>query len=153
LRQIFPDECFRTRQYGNIEIHQLHCGEKDDKGNIDVLDEEAFTVTQWLQQGVFKALDVGYLSVLTFIIFTKNPTTDEDIILETYEFKISYPDKNKNASINGTQLYSKDSVKAQAGQFIRALIDFCGTLDTIPDDRWITLQIQVNKSITPLIEY
>ncbi len=124
----------------------MHCGEKDKDGNIQIINEEAFLVTQWLQNGVFQALDAGYVSSLTFIIYTKNPLTGKDTILETYEFKITYPDGKNHATVNDIQLFSKESVKQQASHFIRALIDFCGTLDSIPDERWITLQLQVSDS-------
>lgn len=123
----------------------MHCGEKDKDGNIKIINEEAFLVTQWLQNGVFQALDSGYVSSLTFIIYTKNPLTDKDTILETYEFKITYSDGENFATVNDIQLFSKESVKQQASHFIRALIDFCGTLDSIPDERWITLQLQVSE--------
>lgn len=146
IRQLFPDDCFRARNYGSIEIHQLHCGEKEEDGEIKIINEEAFLVTQWLQNGVFRALDAGYVSSLIFIVYTKHPKTKEDVILETYEFKITYPDGNQVAAINDVKLFSKESVKQQASQFIRALIDFCGTLDTIPEERWITLQIHVHNT-------
>ena len=44
--------------------------------------------------------------------------------------------------MNDVALFSKDSVKKQAAQFIRSLTEFSSTLDTLPSERWLTLQLK-----------
>lgn len=144
IRDIFPRDCFKKKEYGSIDIHQLQGGHKDDSGTILVNNYEAFLLTQWLEKGVFSALESEYLSSLTFALYSKHPITKADILLETYEFKVSCP-QNEPAKINDVALLSKDSVKTQAALFIRSLTEFASTLDVVPSERWITLQLKVNS--------
>ena len=142
IRDLFPRDCFKNKPYGNINIHQLQGARKEDDGEITVTHPDAFLLTQWLEQGVFHALEQEYLSALVFAIYAKQPITGEDILLETYEFKTTYQGEG-TAKINDVSLLSKDSVKNQAAKFIRSLTEFSGTLDNLPDSCWITLQLKV----------
>ena len=40
LRGIFPDDCFSTKDYAGVKVHQLECAEKDNDGNLIVLDKD-----------------------------------------------------------------------------------------------------------------
>jgi hypothetical protein len=142
MRDLFPDDCFKNKEYGSVDIHQLQAAKKTDEGEISIINEEAFLLTQWLEKGVFTALELEYLSSVTFAIYTKHPLTKEDLLLETYEFKMSYQE-DSHATINNVPLVSRETVKSQAAKFIRALTEFSGTLDNLPDERWITLQLKV----------
>jgi hypothetical protein len=142
VRDLFPRSCFKNKPYGNVDIHQLQGAKKEDNGDIVVTHPDAFLLTQWLEQGVFHALEMEYLSTVTFAIYSKHPSTKEDILLEMYEFKASYQGEEA-AKINDVALVSKDSVKNQAAKFIRSLTEFSGTLDVLPDSCWITLQLKV----------
>lgn len=115
---------------------------KDDSGTVSVDNYEAFLLTQWLEKGVFAALELSYLSALTFAVYSKHPITKEDILLETYEFKVTCPDSGP-AKVNDVALLSKETVKTQAALFIRSLTEFASTLDMLPSERWITLQLKV----------
>lgn len=126
-----------------MNIHQLQGAKKEDDGEISVTHPDAFLLTQWLEQGVFHALEQEYLSALVFAIYAKQPVTNEDILLETYEFRATYQGDEKTAKINDVSLLSKESVKNQAAKFIRSLTEFAGTLDSLPDSCWITLQLKV----------
>ncbi len=143
MRDLFPEHCFKNKEYGSVGIHQLQAAKKDEAGEISVINQEAFLLTQWLEKGVFMALELEYLVSVTFAIFTKHPVTCEDLLLETYEFKINYQ-ADSPAKINNVPLVSRDTVKSQAAKFIRALTEFSGTLDTLPAERWITLQLKVH---------
>lgn len=143
LRHLFPENLFKAKSYGSVQIRQLQAAEKLDDGTVKIEDEEAFLITQWLEKGVFKALESGYVSSMTFAIYTKQKPTGKDILLETYEFKITYPDGSNVAQFNDIKLFSKDSVKQQATQFIRSMIEFGSTLDPLPEERWVTLQLKV----------
>jgi hypothetical protein len=142
VRDLFPRDCFKNKPYGNVDIHQLQGARKDDDGEIVVTHSDAFLLTQWLEQGVFHALEQEYLSSVTFAIYCKHPTTKDDLLLETYEFKTTYQAEGA-AKVNDVALVSKESVKNQAAKFIRSLTEFSGTLDALPDMCWITLQLKV----------
>ena len=149
IRDLFPRDCFKNKPYGNVNIHQLQGAKKEDDGEISITHPDAFLLTQWLEQGVFHALEQEYLSALVFAIYAKQPVTNEDILLETYEFRATYQGDEKTPKINDVSLLSKESVKNQAAKFIRSLTEFSGTLDSLPDSCWITLQLKV--STIPLL--
>ena len=58
---VFPEDCFKHTKYGNQSVHQLQCAEIDDRGEIRVLNEDAFLLSQWLERSVFEALEKQYL--------------------------------------------------------------------------------------------
>ena len=60
----------------------------EEDGSIIVLNHDAFILTQWLEKGVFEALNEDYIRSMIFTIFTKHPDTGEQIALENYEFKM-----------------------------------------------------------------
>ena len=142
---MFPTDCYNDKQYGLVEIHQLQGAKKDDDGTVAVIHPEAFLVTQWLEKGVFDAMEEGYLKSLIFAIYTRNPKDGSDLLLETYEFRVTYPEEGKSAKVNDVELYSKEAVKSQAAKFIRSLTEFTSTLDNLPSERKITMQLKVTK--------
>ena len=144
MRHLFPDDCFQTVDYGNSKIHQLQSAEYDEQGNLSVRNGDAFLLTQWLEKGVFAALTNEYLNTLTFSVFMKHPKTGKDLLLENYEFKITYHNKSSPTTLNGVPLVSKEGIKTQASKFIRSLVEFTNTLDDLPAERWITLSLTVN---------
>eukprot|EP00599_Poterioochromonas_sp_BG-1_P010219 CAMPEP_0173147086 /NCGR_PEP_ID=MMETSP1105-20130129/8897_1 /TAXON_ID=2985 /ORGANISM="Ochromonas sp., Strain BG-1" /LENGTH=449 /DNA_ID=CAMNT_0014061447 /DNA_START=361 /DNA_END=1710 /DNA_ORIENTATION=+ len=146
FRDIFPNECFKTKQYGPIEIHQLQGAKKDEKtGEVTILHNDAFLVSQWLERGVFAALDLEYVSSLLFAIYTKDPRNNADVLLETYEFKITYPSPDQFPQVNDVDLASKDAVKTQAAKLVRSLTEFSSTLDTLPEERWLTIELKYTE--------
>lgn len=142
IRDLFPHSCFKSKPYGNVEVHQLQGATKNDDGEIAVSNADAFLLTQWLEQGVFHALEQEYLSSVTFAIYSQHPVTQRDILLETYEFRTTFQRDGDAPKINDVSL-TKDAMKNQAAKFIRALTEFSGTLDALPDKCWITLQLKV----------
>lgn len=143
---MFPEECFKNKQYGSVEIHQLQGATRDADGDIIVQNEEAFKVTQWMEKGVFDALEKEYLDTIEFSIFTKHPVTNADIILESYEFSVKYNENGEGPSINNVKFSSKNCIKNQAAKFIRSLTEFSSTLDKLPSNRWLTFTLKFNEN-------
>ena len=104
-------------------------------------------MTQWLERGVFSALESKYLKSMTFAVYCKNPDgRGEDMLLETYQFQVNYPlDEKSPIGLNGVPM-TRDNLKKQAVTFIRSLVEFSSTLDHLPDDRWLTLKLSVSHS-------
>ena len=155
-RGVFEADCFKSRPYDGLPIHQLDSAVQDENGQIKVRNGEAFQLTQWLERGVFQALEKEFLHGLTFALCSKHPITGEDILLEKYDFKISYSSNDKRASINGAPLDSKNDLKSQAKKFLRSLIAFVETLDDLPQDRWITMMLKVifaTKNVIKTVPY
>ena len=129
--------------HDGLQIHQLDSATQQPDGTIVVHNNEAFMLTQWLERGVFRALEEQFLHALTFAVCASHPHTGEDIVLEKYEFKLTYMSSDgKGPTFNGAPLDSKDDLKAQAKKFLRTLISFTSTLDTLPADRWLTMMIK-----------
>lgn len=125
-------------------MHQLESAEKSTDGSIRVLHPEAFLLTQWLEKGVFAALESRYLQSMIFAVFCKNPVTEDDTLLETYQFHVNYPtDDSHPLGLNGVPM-TKETLKKQAVTFIRALVEFSSTLEALPDERWLTLKLTVS---------
>jgi hypothetical protein len=101
---------------------------------------DAFLLTQWLERGVFDALTQKYLKTLTFAVYTSDkPETDR--LLETYTFAFDYPE-GRCPTVNGKAM-NRETMKLQAVAFIRSLVEFSGTLDALPNDRWLTMKLTV----------
>lgn len=151
--------CFVKRDHGPNQpvVNILEAGEDTgEEGDQDgravvVRNQDAFLLTQWLEKGVFSAIEAGYLSQMKFAIFTKHPKTGQDLLLETYDFKMSYPtasEPGQRTMINGAPL-TKKALKSQANKFVRSLIEFSETLDDLPENNWITLELQYVDSTPP----
>ena len=103
---------------------------------------------QWLEKGVFEALANSYLKTMTFAIYTKSPG-GADVLVETYSFAFEYPE-GAPLKLNGQNM-DRDSMKRQAVSFIRCLVEFTGTLDELPEDRWLTLKLTVRFMFNDII--
>ena len=127
-----------------FKIQKLQAAYKEN-GQLKIISKEAFLLTQWLEKGIFPALEKGYLHSLIFCIYIKKQ--DVNKLLETYEFRVDYPnaESGEPGKINAVELTSKKNVKEQAGRFMRNLIEFVATLEDLPGDRWLTIQLQYKK--------
>eukprot|EP01036_Dinobryon_divergens_P054348 gene54348-72626_t len=139
IRSIFPSECFSSKDYAGLKVHQLECAEKTPDGEINIRYPEAFLLTQWLERGVFEALEKHYLKSLSFAVFVKHPKTGDETLLESYQFVVNYPD-GQSATLNGVPT-TKDNLKKQAVTFIRCLVEFTNTLEELPEERWLSMKL------------
>ncbi|CAM9966814.1 unnamed protein product, partial [Discosporangium mesarthrocarpum] len=58
IRNIFPTNCFQERSYAGLRIYQLDCARRDPATNETVVrDQQAYMLTQWLEEGVFQAVE------------------------------------------------------------------------------------------------
>jgi len=93
VRDIFPESTFESKAYGNSNFQQLVAAAPDkETGQIEIKNQDAFVLTQWLEQGVFDALTNEYLKAIRFYVLTKHPVSGELIPIESYEFKMTYDD-------------------------------------------------------------
>ena len=153
VRHLWQDDMFCKVKYGGAEMDQLESAEIDKDGKILVRNMEAFRLTQWLERGVFDALEKEYLKSVKFAIQAKHPITDELITVEAYEFTISYESiEGGAATINGFPLRSSEGVKSQARRFLKTLYDFSSTLEDLPEDRSLSIMLKYNDSCPPEYE-
>jgi hypothetical protein len=130
-----------------MHIHTLQAQEKDAAGNVVGINEDVLKLTNWLEQGVFVALEKGYIDTMTFYINAKDPETDEEKIYEQYSFKLVDSDGSTDLKINNStyKMKTKDGLKKQATKFLRQLIEFGFTLEDIPETCWISLSLTVSS--------
>ena len=72
MRDLFPPECFRETNYGGTTIHQLISAEADPnvEEGFRMLDQKAFLLTQWLEQGNIDKLYMMYAYTPPSFIYT-----------------------------------------------------------------------------------
>jgi hypothetical protein len=150
-RNLFPAECFAEKPYGGDNlptIFQLESARVTDDGNIEIISEDAFRLTQWLEKGVFEALGHKYVKSMTFAIMEGHEDNPE--LLETYTFEIGYEKVGTKTlpTLNGL-VATKENLKKQACTFIRNLTVFAGSLDVVPDNRWLTMKLTYFDDVTP----
>jgi len=110
-RNLFPKECFTEKPYGDAElptIYQLESARLGSDGQLTILNDDAFLLTQWLEKGVFDALQKRYLKSMTFAILD-----EKDKLSETYTFQVGYTEdncENTSVTLNGCQI-TKDTLK------------------------------------------
>ena len=52
MRNLFPENCFDTKDYGQTKIRQLKSASLNDSdGKLTIFDDDAFVLTQWLEKG------------------------------------------------------------------------------------------------------
>ena len=150
-RNLFPLDCFAARPYGSGSefpmVHQLESVKLNEKGENEVVNTDAFLITQWLERGVFDALQKTFLKQMIFAIMIPRDEKlayddNNSSLLETYTFNISYSDVNGKIlpSLNGVPA-TKENLKKQAISFIRNLTSFIGSLELIPSERILTLKL------------
>ncbi len=72
-----------------VNCHQLESADRTNDGKIKILHPEAFLLTQWLELGVFDALETRYLKSMIFAVYCQNQITGKDQLLETYQFQVA----------------------------------------------------------------
>ena len=127
----------------NVTAKLSNAALKDALPGIDISEGD---IGLTVEKGVFKALEDELLTSMVLAIYTEHPITKEDLLLETYEFRFSFP-SNQYATINGVQITSKEDIRSQAAKFSRNLISFTQTLDDLPKNNWITMQMKVRAQL------
>jgi hypothetical protein len=82
VRMLFPEDNFLTKGLDGIAVKTL-------KQNVSL---EANTLLEWIEKGVFDAIQKQYLHQLAFGIYL-DPNNPQDLV-EQYQFEFCYPDKN-----------------------------------------------------------
>ncbi|CAM9611699.1 unnamed protein product, partial [Phaeothamnion confervicola] len=69
MRGVFKPDSFEQRPYAGMQVHQINCADCDPAtGQLVVRDEQAHRLTRWLEEGVFQALERGFLRRVELLI-------------------------------------------------------------------------------------
>lgn len=147
LRYLFPEENFSDTRLAGLKLKAL----------IPDANPEAFAINEWIEKGVFDAIEKHYLKSLVFSIFAEfnNPAS----LLESYTFTFTYP-KDGNISMGlianakGQQpkeftYMTREQIQHAWCQIVRTLITLSHTLPPLPSERHIGMRIYYYDDVTP----
>ena len=139
LRNVFPDENFADRTMSGVNLKSLLPNS-----------EETQLVIEWLEKGVFDALQKQYLRVVSFVVLDEA----KDQVLENYDFKVKYPSSGPQLSMqaNGSgnaatsPVQTKEEVARSIRVLLRRLITLTQSMAELPDERVITMRVRFDPS-------
>ncbi|XP_049850020.1 uncharacterized protein LOC126320594 isoform X2 [Schistocerca gregaria] len=147
LRGIFEENHFIDKNLCGINIKALL-----------PIDRDAITLTQWVEAGVFDALQHKYTIIFGVYLDADN----EDTMIESYMFHISYPSKNsfdisveKNGTgrsghcISAVATPTKEDIKQATTLLIRRLLSLTQTLQPLPKERHMVMKLLYYSDVTP----
>ncbi|KAF2937853.1 hypothetical protein DAI22_03g079100 [Oryza sativa Japonica Group] len=125
------------------------------------MDAASRRLINWMEKGVYDALQKKYLKTLLFCICEK----EEGPMIEEYAFSFSYPNMSGDeVAINLSRTESKknsatfkpnaaevtpDQMRSSACKMIRTLVSLMRTLDQIPEERTILMKLLYYDDVTP----
>lgn len=147
LRYLFPEDNFTDTLLAGLKIKSL----------VPNSNQEVAAMGNWMEKGVFDAIEKHYLKALVFSIFAEfnNPQS----LLESYTFKFTYPsDGNismgmfadvKGKATKELSYMTREQIQQAWCTMIRTLITLSHTLPPLPQERHIAMRLYYYDDITP----
>ncbi|OZJ03389.1 hypothetical protein BZG36_04002 [Bifiguratus adelaidae] len=158
-RSLFPEENYRNEEIEALPVKTLQRG----------YSQEADTLLDWMELGIFDALERKYLRAILLGIHLDPESPDR--LSECYTFKVTYPHDDNAAHINiehevmggsnkkqsvlntakgsSTTPLNKEELAKVVRQLIRRLIIITQTLKPLPDNRYISMKLYYCDERTP----
>ncbi|CAI5972763.1 unnamed protein product [Closterium sp. NIES-64] len=123
------------------------------------VDPESKRLIDWMEQGVYDALQKKYLKTMVFAICESDGTS----LLEEYTFNFSYASQTGDVSLNISKSGNKDrdttfksvgsdatpaQMKNSACKLVRTLVQLMRTLDNVPTERTIIVKLLYHEDVT-----
>uniref|UniRef100_A0A453L860 HORMA domain-containing protein n=1 Tax=Aegilops tauschii subsp. strangulata TaxID=200361 RepID=A0A453L860_AEGTS len=137
IRGLFPEKYFNDKSVPALEMKIK---------KLMPMDAESRRLIDWMEKGVYDALQKKYLKTLLFCICEK----EEGPMIEEYAFSFSYPNTNgEEVAMNMSRTGSKknsatfksnaaevtpDQMRSSACKMIRTLVSLMRTLDQMPEE-------------------
>ncbi|KAK9366285.1 HORMA domain-containing protein [Lipomyces kononenkoae] len=116
------------------------------------LSDQADLFLDWIERGIFDALEHKYLKAVLFGIYLdpRHPTD----VAETYTFNVAYRDDNDAPDLEITDDRGEkirvgvtyDDARKTLQQMMRRFITLTQTLPPLPDDRYLTIRLLFDES-------
>ncbi|EEC84851.1 hypothetical protein OsI_31963 [Oryza sativa Indica Group] len=152
IRGLFPENYFNDKSVPALEMKIK---------KLMPMDTESRRLIDWMEKGVYDALQKKYLKTLLFCICEK----EEGPMIEEYAFSFSYPNTSgdevaMNLSRTGSKKNSAtfksnaaevtpDQMRSSACKMIRTLVSLMRTLDQMPEERTILMKLLYYDDVTP----
>ncbi|XP_078180060.1 DNA-binding HORMA family protein [Carex rostrata] len=152
IRGLFPEKYFNDKSVPALEMKIK---------KLMPMDDESRRLIDWMEKGVYDALQKKYLKTLLFCICEKA----EGPMIEEYSFSFSYPKASEeevhmNMTCNGnkknaanfksdTADVTPDQMRRSACKMVRTLVSLMRTLDLMPQERTILMKLLYYDEVTP----
>ncbi|KAG8346001.1 HORMA domain [Trypanosoma vivax] len=162
LRGLCSDESYQPRQFLGLHLKQL-----------TRTSPEADTISRWMEDGAFDAINKGYLKELALCIYTPNCCE----LLESYSFNLSYSQDGQRAALTfaggsqsgatdqsfggdmstqravlvsgGQRRRSREEVQQALARVITKIMEVVEALPPLLCERVLTMQLKYHEDVTP----
>ena len=142
---ITQKQCFQIGCMGSTRYPRL----------VGTKKEEARHLIDWLERGVFDALQKDYLEVVLLEVYSdtsknesgRNNKKDREL-LESFSFKVTYQNGIAGLQVSGATgtvsdtLPSKDDIKRNTSAVLKSLVKLTYTMKPLPRDRIISMKVR-----------
>ncbi|KAF5191838.1 Meiosis-specific protein asy1 [Thalictrum thalictroides] len=153
IRGLFPEKYFNDKSVPALEMKIK---------KLMPMDAESRRLIDWMEKGVYDALQKKYLKTLLFCICE----AIEGPMIEEYTFSFSYSDSDsqevsmninrmgnkKGATFksNGSADVTPNQMRSSACKMVRTLVQLMRTLDRMPEERTILMKLLYFDDVTPI---
>ncbi|XP_058194657.1 meiosis-specific protein ASY1 [Rhododendron vialii] len=154
IRGLFPEKYFNDKSVPALEIKIK---------KLMPMDAESRRLIDWMEKGVYDALQKKYLKTLLFSVCE----AVEGPMIEEYAFSFSYSSsdsqevsmnikRNGDKKQGGTFKYNSktevtpNQMRSSACKMVRTLIQLMRTLDRMPEERTILMKLLYYDDVTPV---
>ncbi|KAM1171055.1 hypothetical protein ACFX15_020893 [Malus domestica] len=153
IRGLFPEKYFNDKSVPALEMKIK---------KLMPMDAESRRLLDWMEKGVYDALQKKYLKTLLFCVCE----TVEGPMIEEYTFSFSYSNSesqevsmnisrsgNKKEGgtfkCNSTAEITPNQMRSSACKMVRTLVQLMRTLDKMPEERTILMKLLYYDDVTP----
>ncbi|KAI3950354.1 hypothetical protein MKW98_003837 [Papaver atlanticum] len=154
IRGLFPENYFNDKSVPALEMKIK---------KLMPIDAESRRLIDWMEKGVFDALQKKYLKTLLFCI----SEAFDGPMIEEYAFSFSYSNsdseevmmnisrtgnKKKGATFksNGNTDITPNQMRSSTCKMVRTLVQLMRTLDRMPEERTILMKLLYYEDVTPI---
>ncbi|KAK6465536.1 HORMA domain-containing protein [Scheffersomyces coipomensis] len=160
LRCIFDDDFYEDSSFipkdKSIEGFRVSAGRTrrvKTKSLIKGSSPESDAFIDWIDQGIYQALDLKYLKTVQFSIYLDKAHPEQ--LIECYLLSIDYDEESImiDSKLDGSKIQSSSSnhlnAREQVMQVIKSLIVLTQSLEPLPDQNYISIRLLYNDSCPP----
>ncbi|XP_042412159.1 meiosis-specific protein PAIR2-like isoform X1 [Zingiber officinale] len=152
IRGLFPEKYFNDKSVPALDMKIK---------KLMPMDAESRRLIDWMEKGVYDALQKKYLKTLTFSICEElgGPMIEEYAFSFNYGssdgeevcMKLSHNGNKKNGATFKSNMndVTPDQMRSSACKMIRTLVSLMRTLDQMPEERTILMKLHYYDDITP----